>query len=116
MTEIRETKNRKNLDVNELCVYINPKITRFSEKKVTLYEACGSVFHTQLFAPVERPEFIEIQAYDLNMQLFTLKVDGFLARVIQHEYDHLEGILFTEKISDLSKIMDAEAWNKKNAL
>lgn len=81
-----------------------------------MYEACGSVFHTQLFAPVERPESIEISAYDLDMQPFTLKVDGFLARVIQHEYDHLEGILFTEKISDLSKIMDAEAWNKKIAL
>ncbi len=67
------------------------------KKQVIIYEGCGSVAYAKLFAPVRRPEKIIIEASDANGNQFKLKAEGFLSRVIQHEYDHLDGIEFTEK-------------------
>jgi peptide deformylase len=93
-------------------VYINPKITKTS-KKLTLggssknrpsLEGCLSIPH--LYGPVERHEWIELeyQTYNLkesesktqNSKLKTQRFSSFSSRVIQHEYDHLEGVLFTD--------------------
>ena len=78
-----------------------------------IYEGCGSVAYAKLFAPVRRPEKIIIEATDENGNKFRLKADGMLARVIQHEYDHLNGIEFTEKITDMRKIMSSEEYRKR---
>jgi peptide deformylase len=104
VTEVRKTKYRDE-DANKLRVFINPKITWFSKKEVVIYEGCGSVAYGNLFGPVRRPEKIEVDAFDEKGKSFKLKVGGLLSRVIQHEYDHLEGVEFTEKISDMKKIM-----------
>jgi len=73
-----------------------------------VYEGCGSVAHGELFAPVKRPKTITVEAYDKKGQKFRLVCDGLLGRVIQHEYDHLSGIEFTEKILDYRKIMSRD--------
>ena len=115
VTEVRKTKYR-NLNKDKLRIYINPKITWFSKKQVIIYEGCGSVAYAKLFAPVKRPEKIIIESYDEKGNKFRLKAEGFLSRVIQHEYDHLDGIEFTEKITDMRKIMSSEEYKKMSAL
>lgn len=95
-----------------LRVFINPVIRAQSEVGRDMYEGCGSVLKNGLFGPVWRPDVVTIEAYDLEGKRFSLKADGLLARVIQHEYDHLEGILFTEKVSDYRKLMSLDAYKK----
>jgi peptide deformylase len=112
VTEPRKTETRAKDQTDELRVYINPTITYFSKAKSIIYEGCGSVMHGDFFAPVQRPKQISIEAYDKDMKKFTLVCDGLLARVIQHEYDHLSGVEFTEKIHDYSKILCREFYMK----
>jgi peptide deformylase len=114
VTEIRKTKYR-NLPADKLRVYINPEIVWSSKKQIVIYEGCGSVAYAKLFAPVRRPEKIIIEACDENGNKFRLSADGILSRVIQHEYDHLNGIEFTEKITDMRKIMSSEEYRKMMA-
>jgi peptide deformylase len=78
-------------------VFINPQIVATSSEQVTYEEGCLSI--PKLYEDVVRPERITIQARNENGRRFNLEADGFLARVIQHEYDHLEGILFIDRIS-----------------
>jgi peptide deformylase len=111
VTEVRKTSYR-NFSKDILRVYINPKIVWFSKKQVVIYEGCGSVAYAKLFAPVKRPEKIIVEAFDEKGNKFRLKAEGFLSRVIQHEYDHLDGIEFTEKITDMRKIMSSEEYKK----
>lgn len=111
VTEVRNTKYR-NLTADKLRVYINPKIIWSSKREVIIYEGCGSVAYAKLFAPVKRPEKIIIKAMDENGDEFELKASGMLSRVIQHEYDHLDGVEFTEKITDMRKIMSLGEYKK----
>jgi peptide deformylase len=115
VTEIRKTKNRKNLQNDKLRIFINPKITWSSKKEVIIYEGCGSVAYSKLFAPVRRPEKIVVKAFDENGDRFELEASGLLARVIQHEYDHLRGITFIEKVTDMRQAMSAEEYRKRKA-
>lgn len=108
VTEPRETPTRPKDQTDELRIYINPTITYFSPKQIILFEGCGSVLNGQLFGPVKRPKIITIQAKNQQGKQFELTCDGILARVIQHEYDHLFGIEFLEKISDYKQMMTVE--------
>jgi peptide deformylase len=111
VTEVRKTSYR-NPQKDILRVYINPKIVWSSKKQVLIYEGCGSVAYAKLFAPVKRPEKIIIEAYDENGDKFKFQANGMLSRVIQHEYDHLDGIEFTERVTDMRKIMSLEEYRK----
>ncbi len=113
VTEIRATKFRKAKDADALKIFINPKITRTSKATCVMYEWCGSVAYSQLFAPVRRPSTVIIEAYDEHGEIFIMKANELLARVIQHEYDHLDGICFTEKITDMKKLMSDEEYRKR---
>lgn len=77
-------------------VLCNPKITFFSTKKIILEEGCLSI--PNFYAEVKRPEKIRLKAIDINGQPIAIKTKGVLARVIQHEIDHLNGILFIDKL------------------
>lgn len=113
LSEVRATKNRAPEELSELTVYINPVITHLSEEKETAYEGCGSVVHSDLFGPVERSKAVTIEAYDTKGEKFTLTASDLLARIIQHEYDHLDGILFTDKVTDNTLLMDGESYRKQ---
>lgn len=108
----RTTKSRSLGKTDILRTYINPKITFKSTKENIIYEGCGSVVKGNLFGPVSRPEEIEIEALDEKGQKFRLKCNGILARVIQHEYDHLMGIEFMERVNDCKKIMVGDYYRK----
>ncbi len=112
VTEIRKTINRDIKEKDDLRIFINPKIIKSSKKEVVGYEGCGSVGSAQLFGPVKRQMEVTVEATDEKGEKFTLKAQGLLARVIQHEADHINGILFTDKISDYKKIMSGEEYKK----
>lgn len=100
VSEIRETKFRKNQNIkntDKLRVYINPKIVWCSKKRITGYEGCGSVAFSNIFGKVRRPKSIIVQAQNRDGKNFKLKANNLLARIIQHECDHLNGIVFTDK-------------------
>lgn len=111
VTEIRETTYRKE-DVDKLRVFINPKILSLSERTSEGYEGCGSVASAQFFGPVVRPEEVTITALNEAGEEIIFTATGLLARVIQHEIDHLDGVLFHEKISDMKKVMSKEEYIK----
>ncbi|MEK7573644.1 MAG: peptide deformylase [Patescibacteria group bacterium] len=112
LTHPRNTKARKLPKTDKLRVYINPKIKFKSKKENVIYEGCGSVASGKLFGPVSRPSEIVVEAYDENGKKFSLACDGILARVIQHEIDHLLGTEFISKVSDYKKIMSHEYYKK----
>lgn len=105
VTEIRKTKYRKT-GTDRLRIFINPQIIWFSKRQVKIYEGCGSV--RGLFGEVRRPERVEVAYTDEKGLHHKEKFDGLLARVIQHENDHLDGILFVERVTDLKTLMDRE--------
>jgi len=88
------------LDENKIrsddIILINPKITHFSTEKDIDWEGCLSV--PDKYGKVERALKIKVTAKDINGDLIKIKAEGFFARTIQHEVDHLDGILFTSKI------------------
>jgi peptide deformylase len=75
---------------------INPRILETSGEQ-TGPEGCLSF--PELFGEVTRPNFVKIAAFDRKGRKYTLEAEGFLARAIQHEIDHLDGILFTTKVT-----------------
>lgn len=83
-----------NLERN-IYIFINPKIIKVSNKKRAMEEGCLSV--PGVYLNIERPAKIAIEAADRHGKKFKLKAGGILSRVIQHEIDHLEGILITDK-------------------
>lgn len=115
VTEIRPTKYRS-LKKDKLRVYVNPQIIWSSTQQNVAYEGCGSVANANFFAPVKRPSKIVIEAMNEKGIKFKLAAGGMLGRVIQHEYDHLLGIEFTEKITDIKKAMSGEEYQKKMKL
>ena len=85
------------IDGEPLRVFINPKITAASEETSEYEEGCLSF--PGLYFNVERPTAVEVEAFDTHGTPFKLSADGILARVIQHENDHLDGVLFIDRIS-----------------
>jgi peptide deformylase len=84
-------------------ILINPQILEFSGNDWTFNEGCLSV--PDLREDVIRKEKILIEYYDENFTYHKAEYDGIRSRVIQHEYDHLEGVLFVDKVSSLKKML-----------
>lgn len=81
--------------------FINARIKERNGEMKPMTEGCLSI--PNLREEVNRESHIRIEYYDENWQFHNEVYDGYLARVIQHEYDHLDGILFTDKVSPLRK-------------
>jgi peptide deformylase len=99
---------------SKILVMINPEIIQ-SEGSIEMEEGCLSI--PELRAEVDRPEKIDVKYRDANFDEVNLTADGLLARVIQHEADHLDGIMFVDRIgktrrallkSELKKIEKGE--------
>ena len=78
----------------KLFVIINPEIVKVSEEKVNGVEGCLSI--PGLVGEVERYEAIQVKALNRHGSPVKLKLDGWMARIFQHEIDHLNGVLFTD--------------------
>ena len=94
--------------------FINPKIILKSNNNATYEEGCLSV--PGQFAEIDRPDRCHINYLDYNGEKQELKAEGLLATCIQHEMDHLEGILFIDYLSKLKKsfIVKKLSKNKKS--
>ncbi len=91
-------------------VFINPKIYAFGETTDEYEEGCLSL--PTIREVVTRPTSLRIRYQNLEGQSFDEEVDGFLARVIQHEYDHLEKTLFVDHLSSLKRSLLKKTLNK----
>ena len=88
-------------DGDKLRAFVNPEIVMTSPEEVDFEEGCLSL--PGLYTMVKRPESIKVQAYNEKGRPFTLEASGFLARVILHEYDHLNGLLFIDRLSPVRR-------------
>jgi len=82
-------------------VLLNPVIVKRSGM-TEMEEGCLSF--PEIYANVKRPEKIVLSAYTLDGKELSLELDGFFARIIQHEYDHLDGITFVDRLSPSAKL------------
>lgn len=90
-------------------VMINPKILKLGKKKLTFWEGCLSIEKGKVFGPVTRPSFIKLKYYDRYGNKRIISAVDFFAQLIQHEIDHLNGILFVKHIKNPENI-----WKSKN--
>lgn len=86
---------------SELLVLINPEIIWRSEEKMTYDEGCLSV--PGIYDTVERSAQVKVRAVDVDGQTFERSAEGLLAVCVQHELDHLKGIVFVEYLSPLKR-------------
>jgi len=91
--------------------FINPEIINKSENNLTYEEGCLSV--PGQFAEIDRPEKCYVKYLDYQGQPQEIKAEGMLATCIQHEIDHLEGILFIDYLSKLKKSMIVKKLSKQ---
>ena len=90
------------LDEMEFYAIFNPEIVKFSKEKILTEEGCLSV--PGVYGLVERSAKITIVGRDENDKKIKIKASSILARVFQHEFDHLNGVLFIDKASNIHKI------------
>ncbi|XP_030544732.1 peptide deformylase 1B, chloroplastic/mitochondrial-like [Rhodamnia argentea] len=98
----------------EEIVLVNPRIIKYSKKMVPFNEGCLSF--PGIYADVQRPESVKIDALDISGARFTVSLSGLPARVFQHEFDHLQGIVFSDRMTE--QVLDSihaelEALEKK---
>jgi len=91
--------------------FANPIITKKNDEKTTYEEGCLSV--PNQFAEIDRPNKCEIEYLDYDGNKQNLQAEGLLATCIQHEIDHLEGILFIDYLSKLKKEMIIKKLSKQ---
>ena len=91
--------------------FVNPEIISSSNKDATYEEGCLSV--PGQFAEIDRPDKCHLKYLDYNGKSVELKAEGLLATCIQHEIDHLEGILFIDYLSKLKKSMIIKKLSKQ---
>jgi len=82
-------------------VFINPVIINETGNKWDFNEGCLSI--PEVRADIKRPETVLIKYFDEEFNEHQHSFNGIIARVVQHEYDHIEGVLFTDKISPLKR-------------
>ena len=104
--DISKEENKKNP-----MYFVNPIIIKKNDEKVTYEEGCLSV--PNQFAEIDRPSKCEVEYLDYNGNKQHLKAEGLLATCIQHEMDHLEGILFIDYLSKLKKTIIIKKLSKQ---
>ena len=92
--------------------FVNPNIVWRSDKTSTYEEGCLSI--PNQFAEIERPESCRVEYLDLSNQIKEIEVSGLLSTCIQHEIDHLNGVLFIDYLSKLKKNMIIKKVTKNN--
>lgn len=90
--------NMEDKDDRSFVVLINPKIVSRSKEMITDFEGCLSV--KDIYGKVSRHVKVKVEAQDLDGKTFRITAEGFLARVMQHEIDHTDGIVYIDHIKD----------------
>ena len=111
VTDINRDRNTDKEPKKDPMYFVNPEITWKSEDKFTYEEGCLSV--PNQFAEIDRAKQCHVKYLDYNGNPQELNADGLLATCIQHEIDHLEGILFIDYLSKLKKEMIIKKLSKQ---
>jgi peptide deformylase len=113
VVEVQKTPLRPDVEPFSL-VIINPVITKYFGRKTQLWEGCISsgAGKAALFAKVPRYKKIELEYYDENAKKYTKTFSDLTAHIIQHEVDHLNGILFVDKVRDTTTYMTYSEYKK----
>ena len=85
----------RDIENNEVMVCFNPRIIKSYSEEVEMEEGCLS--YPELFLKIKRPDKIVVKYEDENKKIHKIKLQGLASRVFQHEYDHMEGIDFTQR-------------------
>lgn len=108
--EVRKTDLFPDRPESPLYVMINPKILKYSKKKLVDHEGCFSV--PGMIGKVKRSESVELEYQDLDGNKHKEKFSGYIARVIQHEVDHLNGLEYLQRMDSMTDLMTVENWKK----
>lgn len=84
-------------------VFVNPQVVEESEERTTYNEGCLSI--PGIYCDVTRPKKIKVEYYDENLQKHSEEFDNFAARMVQHEFSHLDGVLFTDLVAPIRRKM-----------
>ena len=103
-TRLEKDEEKISIEATEFYAIFNPEIKKSSKEKTIMEEGCLSV--PGIFGEVERPEKITLTGLDKNGEKIELKAEGLLAKVFQHETDHLNGILFIDKAKNIRSYED----------
>ncbi len=111
---IKPTPNRPNLEPFDT-VIINPKIVETYGRRTQMWEGCVSSGEgdNTLFAKVPRYESVKLRWLDEHAKTREEVLGGFVAHVVQHETDHLEGLLFVDQVRDTRTFMLADEYRKR---
>lgn len=90
----------------EFTTLVNPEIVKSSNENVSDVEGCLSV--PGVYGRVSRPLKIKVKAQDINGDPIRLTLEGFPARVLQHEIDHMNGIIFLDHVKDSSQLFNID--------
>ena len=85
----------RDIENNEVMVCFNPRIIKSYSEEVEMEEGCLS--YPELFLKIKRPDKIIVKYEDEDKKTHKMKLEGLASRVFQHEYDHMEGIDFTQR-------------------
>jgi peptide deformylase len=97
---------------NDKIACINPEIIEMSHEIGSYEEGCLSI--PGMYFNIDRPLTVTLQAQDVKGKSFTIKATGLLARVMQHEYDHLQGTLFIDRMEEEDREKLVQAYNRKH--
>jgi peptide deformylase len=97
-------------EATELMVVFNPRITVLDTEEQEFWEGCLSV--PDLRAPVARPRKVRVEFLDADANPCVLEAEDFLATVVQHELDHLDGVLFLDRVTDMTRVYTIENFRR----
>ena len=117
VVEYRTNERYPDQDEIPLTVFVNPVITRSSDETSSFWEGCLSL--KDLRGRVTRPREVTVEAYSRQGEKMVVEVQGFLAVVLQHEIDHLHGIVFLDRMKELTQLAFADElktyWTEEEA-
>ncbi len=100
-------------DAVPLTVLVNPRVTTLGSETLSAYEGCLSI--PGLRGVVPRWARVRLEARDREGQPYALEADNFFARVIQHEYDHLDGAVYIDRMQGMRSLSFLEEFDKHHA-
>jgi len=112
--EVRHEEGGEPVAPRNLKVWINPEFTWREAGLATWEEGCLSV--PDIYEDVDRPAVVRLRWQDLDGETHEADFDGFLAVALQHEFDHLDGILFIDRLSRLKQKMIKKKLKKRKKL
>ena len=106
LSDDEESKKEYGDQAGVLYVVINPEIIRTSDEMVDGYEACLSI--RGYYGNVSRHSAVTVRGHDRHGKQIRIKAQGWLARVFQHEIDHLDGVLFIDRAKEIWRVSERE--------